>query len=333
MSRSLRFKSILEGIRVDVTSERMDIRDRRKRLDESMRPFIQELTEAHAFGLLSDRPPTVEEYRAQEQKHLAKMNRKPMTVKVTPTAVRIEVRFQVRFEGLTDKQAQAEFPKLKTNFETGVRDTWNQTLTGAAFSGRAFEVLPELTLVSAKATRDPNFWLISVRPTDTGPMVYEGTKMGVAPGGTPTSATDPLLDGGVMSIPPLHAGKPDVLGHELLHLLGMVDRYMTIPASLSTTKKTGLVSMRETKGRKDPLGGQGGKILEEDLGFVLEEFGAYSQEERTTPASAAGMSYGQVLGELKRVQEIIDLGYDPNSLIPIKKDFRDEMIKQAEDID
>src|SRR5688500_15943910 len=90
-----------------------------------------------------------------------------------------------------------------------------------------------------------------------------------------------------------------------------------IDASASSRSYEGEITTRVL--RRDPRG----QRKDRSRLRCAPESGAYSQEERTTPASAAGMSYGQVLGELKRVQEIIDLGYDPNSLIPIKKDFRD----------
>jgi uncharacterized membrane protein YqiK len=40
-----------------------------------------------------------------------------------------------------------------------------------------------------------------------------------------------------------------------------------------------------------------------------------------------------VLAELKRVQEIIDAGQDPHSLIPERKDFRDKILESAQDLD
>ena len=336
----LRYKDILEGHRSDVTRERTDIADRRRRLDDSMGEFLGELDLAHQLGLWPSKPPTVDAYRQQERQHLAGLNARPVKLEVTPRVVRIRAKFHVRFEGISQREAEAQFPTLRENFEAGVRETWNQTLTGEAFGGRVFELIPELTLITATTPRDRDFWLITVRPRDlaprgkvANPIDYDGRTIHEGVAGTPTSATDPLVDGGVLSIPPGHIRNREVLGHETLHLFGMVDRYMWLPKEVHPRHVAGEISLRETGGRRDPLGGQGGKLLPEDLGFVLEEFGAYREEESRTPLAAGGMSYNEVLAQLKRVDEIIALGYDPNSLVQPKADFMREMIKTAEDID
>ena len=45
-----------------------------------------------------------------------------------------------------------------------------------------------------------------------------------------------------------------------------------------------------------------------------------------------GMSLAEVMGEIHRQEEIIELGRDPHSLIRIRKDFNDKMIQTAEDL-
>ena len=297
--------------------ERQEILGKRKRLDDSMKKMLQAVEAKSGQKGLS-----VEDYRNEEQSNLALMNKKPVTLEMTATTVRIRARFQVRFEGLTDKEAKAKFPVLEKNFKQGVRDTWDQELKGAVLKGRTFEFIPELHLVSATAKRDKDYWLITVRPKDDSPMVYEGTSLGAAPGGDPTAATDPTLDGGVMSLPPVIVGLPKILGHETLHLFSMVDRYVIIPAALSPTHQQEDLPLRDTQGRTDPLGEAEGKILEEDLGFVLDEFDVY-------PTG----SESDVLKELNYVDDIIKKGRDPNSLINKRKDFNREMVKQTEDLD
>ena len=120
-------------------------------------------------------------------------------------------------------------------------------------------------------------------------------------------------------LPPSHIKRPDILGHETLHLFALVDRYLTLP-------RLGEFGLRETKGRQDPLGADEegkvrGKILEEDLGFVLEHVGVYPN-----------IPFNDVLAELNEVDEIIRTGRDPNSLIRKRHDFVPEMIKQVEDL-
>jgi hypothetical protein len=53
----LRYKSILEGRRVDVTTERQEMRDRRRRLDDSMAALLAEMQAGFQAGLLSSPEP------------------------------------------------------------------------------------------------------------------------------------------------------------------------------------------------------------------------------------------------------------------------------------
>ena len=298
-------------------AEARSLRERRKRLDDSMAKTLGELERRSG-----QKGPSVEDYRDQERMRLNSLNTKPVTVELTSTAVRIRVRFQVRFEGMADKDAKAKFPILEKNLLKGIRDTWNRTLSKDVMGGRSLELIPELKLVAVNAQRDKNTWLITVRPTDTGPMVYEGQSLGTAPGGVPTSATDPMVDGGVMSIPPSHISLPETLGHESLHLFGLVDRYAILPAALSPTRTDEEVPLRSTQGRLDPLAAEGGQILEEDVGFVLSALEVYPN-----------MSESEMQLELNHVDEIIRTGRDPNSLIRKRKTFDKEMVKQTEDLD
>ena len=313
----LRYKAIYDGSQGDVAAERKNILAKRDRLDDSMAIMMAAIEQRSG-----QKGRAVEEYQQEEQKKAALLNTKPLSFEVTPTAVRIRARFQVRFEGMGEKDAKVKFPILDRNFRKGVRDTWNQKLSGSVLSGRTFEMIPELSLIPETAARDPNFWLITVRPTNKGPMVYGKTKLGTAPGGIPTSVTISELDGGVMSIPPSHIELAETLGHETLHLFAMVDRYAIIPAALSPTRQDEPLPLRDAKGRLDPLAAEGGKILEEDLGYVLDELGIYPD-----------MTQSDVLTELSQVDEIIRTGRDPHSLIPKRSQFEKEIIKQAEDLD
>jgi hypothetical protein len=282
-------------------------------------------------------PPEI--YEQMERAHLAQLNRRPLRIEVTENAVRFHVRFHVRFEGLSDTDAAAQFPTLRTNFMAGIRLIWNQRLRGMPLAGRRFEVVPELTLISATSPRNQNFWLVTVRPSDTGSITYGGSSMDTAPGGVPTSATDPTVDGGVMSIPPSHITKPDVLGHEVLHLFGLVDRYMSETHILPTGERRHVnIPLRTTGGRRDPLGAEEGPILAEDLNYLFEKLGVYEMEENRgldtlhKIEQTEGLSYGQVIVEIHRLEEIIRLGRDPRSLIPIRRDFRDRVLRSVEDL-
>lgn len=206
---------------------------------------------------------------------VSQMNRRALTIDVMESAIFVDIRFQVQFEGRSDEQAQAALPELESNLRTGISTVWNQELTQPPFVERNLYVTPYVKLLAQGATRDPNRILITVRPTDSGPLNFEGQP--IVPLGEqlqgdsrPVSVTRTDLANGIMSIPPRHVARPSVLGHETLHLFGLIDRY--------GVRNGTEVPMRALGGRNDPLGAQEGQILDEDLDFVFRELGVYALE-------------------------------------------------------
>lgn len=322
----LRWKAVYEGSKdKNLIAEHQKIRNKRIALDDSMRKTLAKLKKFEGYAR------EVEEYHREEKANIAKLNKKPVTLEVTETDIRLKVRFNVRFEGANDKQAKERFPVLRRNLEQGIRDTWNHKLKGTLLPGRALEVIPEINLVPHDAARNHDFWLVTVRPADKSPMVYDGAELPAVQ--RPTSVASAQLDGGVMTIPPSHVHLPAILGHETLHLFGLADRYVELPDD-------GIFSLRETEGRSDPLGVHrkkdeltgkeedikyplpSGKILEEDLGFVLDQFGIYP-----------GIPYSDVLLELRAVDKIISTERDPDSLIRKRTNFNDKIDEQARNIE
>lgn len=311
--------TVREGRRLRSKAERDKMLKKREKMDiEGFNPFAE-----------------IEQRGKMEEKRIAALNTLPLNIEVTGDAVKFKVKFHVRFE---DPKQESKFGELKSSLQRGIELDWNQTLKGDVFGGRKFTIEPEVIKISSTAARDLNYWLITVRATDTGPVNHPGCKLDQPPPGTPTSVTDSTCDGGVMSIPPSHTSMPGILGHELFHLFGFIDRYMmqTVVAPGGKTR-TVIESTRETAGRPDPLGSETGPALAEDLAFLFGRLGVYEMEETRgldvlRELEGKGMTLGAVLGEIHRQEEIIDLGRDPHSLIRIRKDFRDKMIQQAEDL-
>jgi uncharacterized protein DUF4157 len=308
-----------EGRRLRSKPERDALLEKREKMDiEGFNPFAE-----------------IEQRGKMESQRIAALNTRPLKIELSENEVRFKVKFHVRFE---DPKQESKFGELKSSLLRGIELVWNQTLRGQVFGGRKFTVEPEIVKVAATAGRDMNYWLITVRAADTGAVNYPGCTLDQPPPDTPTSVTDPTCDGGVMSIPPSHISKPDILGHELLHLFGFVDRYM-MQTIMAPGKKPRVVieSTRKTGGRPDPLGSETGPVLAEDLAFLFDRLGIYEMEENRgldalRELEGQGLGLGLVLGEIHRQEEIIEAGRDPHSLIPIRKDFTDKMIKQAEDL-
>ncbi|HEU4456313.1 MAG TPA: DUF4157 domain-containing protein [Longimicrobium sp.] len=305
--------------RTQTGAERQAGQEARQRLDESMAdPFADP-----------------EARQAMEDAQVRALNRRPLEVLVTEDEVRFRIRFHARFE---DAGQEGRFDELVSTLQAGIDLVWNQRLQGASLGGRRFVVEPVVTLVPATATRDHAAWLIHVRAADDAPVTYPGCSLDEVPEGIPTSVTDPACDGGVMNIPPRHVALPGVLGHELMHLFGLVDRYRLVTSEYPDGTVTHRQDrLRETGGRGDPLGGDDAPVLAEDLAFILDRFGVYELEEgrglETLRAlEAQGMSCGIVAVEIARQQDIIRLGRDPRSLIRPRTDFIDEMMRDAENL-
>ncbi|WP_326521386.1 eCIS core domain-containing protein [Halomonas kalidii] len=270
-----------------------------------------------------------------ERDLMAGLNRQPLTIDVSEDAVTFTVRFHIRFE---DPAMSDRYTELTSALQQGLDLVWNQPLNSDVFSGRRMQVIAQNTPVAHDAPRDHRYWLITVRPTDSAPIEYPGCNLPQNDSGVPTSATDATCDGGVMSIPPRHITMGGVLGHELLHLLGLVDRYTNIVSVRPDgTRINENAPTRDTPDRLDPLGAEEGPVLREDLAFLFEHLGVYEMEANRaldvlTRLEGEGLSIGRVRGEMHRLREIIRLGYDPNSLIRPRRDFTDRLIRSAEDL-
>ena len=143
-------------------------------------------------------------------------------------------------------------------------------MKGSIFGDREFKLTPTFTKISNQTPRDHNFWLIVVRAQNTGQVSYPGCKLDAVDPTVQTSVTDSTCDGGIITIPPNHLKLPSVLGHETLHLFGLVDRYMSVTKKLpGKPPKVTNSATRQTGGRPDPLGTEDGTILEEDLGVYF----------------------------------------------------------------
>lgn len=300
----------LQGQKTAVDVEKLRVQDERKRFDDT--------SDDASIGVK----------RRNEELKLEKLNRKPIQITVTGDSITIRIKLQVLFN---DPRASQQFSVLNKTIQAGIDLVWNQTLGKGVFANRKFAVIPEVKLINALGDRTDDAWLIEVRKTDSGKVTHPGCTLPQPGPGDPTSVTEPLCDNGVMSIPPAHVTNAGVIGHELLHLFGLEDRYVMftdIPAKGQPGKpKVTLQPSRETRGRKDPLGGQDGTILSEDLNYLLDKLGIYDKEkDRSAPRLAL------VEREVMRLQEIVRTGCDPDSLLPIRKDFNDKVIKTAEDL-
>jgi hypothetical protein len=297
----------LQDRKLEIEADQLRALDSRKRLDATCED------------------PSMSMKQQNEAVNLQQLNRKPLDITVTNDTILFRVKFQVFFN---DSKMSDKFGDLTTSLQKGLDLVWNHTIPSGVFAGRKFRIVPETTLIKSLPDRTEDAWLIEVRSKDTGPVKHGSCTLPQPGPGDPTSVTEPLCDQGVMSIPPSHVTKPGVLGHEVMHLFGLIDRYVEfIDVPKKGKRVTTLKPTRETGGRRDPLGGEDARILEEDLGYVFSGFGVYEKEkDRSAP------QLNLVENEVMRLRQIVETGCAPESLIKTREDFRDKIIKSAEDL-
>jgi hypothetical protein len=343
-------------VQTQTPRDRMIVERARRRL-EVLNRFVDEWTtrEARRLGNAEERDRLLERRRQMdlgsadvaevaipgqrariETQNLANLNRRPLNIEITDDEVRFTVNFHVRFE---DANMRNRFDELRTSLQGGIGMVWNQRLGGTVFAGRRFHIIPRVTQVAANAARDLNYWLITVRPRDNSPVTYPGCTLDQPPAGVTAAVTDSQCAGGVMNLPPAAIADSSVIGHELLHLFGLVDRYIMLTQQLPGGRsRTVTTPTRETRGRPDPLGGESGTILAEDLAFLFDRLGIYTMEasrglDVLRQLEQRGLSIAAVRAEIHRLEEIIRLGRDPNSLIREREDFNDRMRRDVENLD
>lgn len=289
--------------------ERIDILRRRQELDATMVEPIP-----------GQRAPA-------EERLIARLNRRPLRIEVGARSVRFIVRFHVQFED--GAMGDRRFGDLERNLRAGIAQVWNHRLRGEAFGGRRFELVPHVTRVGTQAPRDHDAWLIRVSARYDGQVTYPGCNIDPTDPHVPTSVTDASCDGGVMLVPPSHIDRPNVLGHETLHLFGLVDRYVS-QTVIRRGERPAVVNqpLRDTGGRPDPLATEAGTILREDLGFLFIRLGVYDEE-----LSRLRANIGALERRAMRLREIVRLGRRPSlidSVIP--RDFNDRSLDSVRDL-
>jgi hypothetical protein len=194
-----------------------------------------------------------------EEAAIGSVNCRALSIHVLPDQIEFVVRLQVRFAGLTPEQAGQQFPTVRQNLMAGIAQIWSQRLSRlpSLVRGREFEVTPQVELIPADAPRNPDYWLVDVDPAVTRAVTdpFDGTTR-VAPG--TDSAT---------------------LGHESLHLFGLIDRYADNKRTHRSVGFRGTASPTTSSGitRGDPLDIGHGPILPEDLEYLFVQLDVYER--------------------------------------------------------
>jgi Domain of unknown function (DUF4157)/Lysine-specific metallo-endopeptidase len=157
--------------------------------------------------------------------------RSAVTAAVSGNNVALNARIQVTYKLLSDSDGQKHFKDDSPRIAAAIRDVWQVTIENGQYAGVTMKLTPAITYLPPGAARDDTAFLIEVRGPDTDPS------SGDAPSGIIS-----------LALAHLQGTRVIVVAHELAHLFGFVDTYLT----MTQKSKSGRVEETLSVGRFDP---------------------------------------------------------------------------------
>jgi hypothetical protein len=137
--------------------------------------------------------------------------RRAVTTSQSGNTVTLAANLQITYLALSDAAARQRAAGDIARIEAAIRDVWQVNIRSGEYAGIAFRLQPTVTLLPRGQSRADNAFLIQVRGPDSGP-----------------SAGDPVQ--GTISLARNHldGSRVIVVAHELAHLFGFTDAYLTM---------------------------------------------------------------------------------------------------------
>jgi hypothetical protein len=165
--------------------------------------------------------------------------RQAVTVSVSGTTATLTANLRVAYLALSDaaarQQAAIDIPRI----EAAIRDVWQVDIATGDYAGMQFRLVPRISYVARTAPAPTDAFLIQVRGPDTGPSSGDAVS-------------------GIISLAPVHlqGARVVVVAHELAHLFGFVDAYLTSTrrGPRGTTISGASVGRLDPRNRPDLLG-------------------------------------------------------------------------------
>lgn len=157
--------------------------------------------------------------------------RRAVSATVSGSSVTLIANLRIAYLALPDadarQQAEIDIPRI----EAAIRDVWQVNITSGDYAGVQLRLVPRITYVPNTAPPPTDAFLIQVRGPDTGP-----------------SSGEPVT--GIISLAPVHlqGARVVVVAHELAHLFGFVDAYLT----MTTRSRSGAAQTTASVARADP---------------------------------------------------------------------------------
>jgi Domain of unknown function (DUF4157) len=162
----------------------------------------------------------------------ARRIRQAVSVSVSGTTATLTANLRIAYLALSDqdarKQAAVDIPRI----EAAIGDVWQVNIATGDYAGMQFRLVPRISYMTSTAPTPTDAFLIQVRGHDADP-----------------SSGDTVH--GIISLAPAHlkGARVVVVAHELAHLFGFVDAYLTQtrPGPKGTT-----IVVKAAVGRPDP---------------------------------------------------------------------------------
>jgi hypothetical protein len=216
----------------------------RAQMDSSQDQFVDEVldersAEATARETARLRARAQGDLQREIPEHALMMLRRAISIRPTGDTYILNTRIELSFAALSGQaasdRAAIEIPRLT---ET-IRNAWSTDFTEGRYAGRRFRIEPTITLREATQARNPDALQIMVRGEDADPS--SGTYWT-----------------GEISLAPVHlaGSRIIVVAHELYHLFGYFDAYltMTMPTRAGGLRTTRVVGRDDPANRPDLLG-------------------------------------------------------------------------------
>jgi Domain of unknown function (DUF4157) len=155
-----------------------------------------------------------------------------VSVSVSGTTATLTANLRIAYLALSDqdarKQATVDIPRI----EAAIRDVWQVNIATGDYAGMQFRLVPRISYMTRTAPPPADAFLIQVRGHDADPSSGDSVH-------------------GIISLAPAHleGARVVVVAHELAHLFGFVDAYLTQtrPGPKGTT-----IVVKAAVGRSDP---------------------------------------------------------------------------------
>jgi hypothetical protein len=160
--------------------------------------------------------------------------RQAASAALSGTTATVTANIRIAYLALADEKAKQQAAIDIPRIEAAIRDVWQVDIANGDYAGVKFQLVPRISWVSRSAPEPTDAFLIQVRAPDKEPSSGDAVH-------------------GLVSLAPAHleGSRIVVVAHELAHVFGFVDAYLTMK---TPGKRNKAATTQASVGRFDPAG-------------------------------------------------------------------------------